>query len=351
MLQINADEICVNLQHLRHQRANFKTLLSNGLLMGCNYGYAFFIYTTQRFKQVMKKQFSLLAICLCGIGFAHAQTTTMTYSTTSATANPTYSSPATTDSTNSMNNSSTSMADSSSTRNNGTMNNSGTTTNGTYSTNNIAAPATGTTTTSTDVYSTTYRPDRVKEKGYQRFVFGIYAGLNTTKFKGEALDANGNSNKLTGRLGYQAGFFVRGGGRLFGQIGAEYFASSSNYFVAGSGQSASSIKDQIDIKFIQVPVYIGYKLVQSDRGISAVRVQVGVEYANQIGSSSNSFGSLNNLQLKSGTFNGLGQLGFDFGPLFIDLTYHYGFSDVITQNTGFATSQRRILSASFGFKF
>ena len=202
-------------------------------------------------------------------------------------------------------------------------------------------------------YVPTFMPTEVKKikaDGYKNFVFGVYAGLNTTKFKGEEVNINGNS-KLTGRLGYQLGFFVRGGGRLYGQIGAEYFASSSNYFTSGSGQSAGDIKDKINIKYIQVPVYIGYKLIESDRGISAVRLQIGLEYANQIGSDANKFGSLNDFKLKSGTFNGLGQLGFDMGPVFIDLTYHYGFSDAIQQNAGFAGSQRRIASASFGFKF
>ncbi len=210
---------------------------------------------------------------------------------------------------------------------------------------------TGTSVTTNSTYSTetTARPARTND--YKNFAYGIYVGVNTTKFKGEALDANGSATALTGRLGYQAGFFVRGGGRLYGQIGAEYFASSSNYFTAGQGQSAASIRDQINIKYIQVPVYVGYKLTESDRGISAVRVQLGVEYANQIGSTANQFGNLNDFQVKSGTFNGLGQLGFDAGPLFLDLTYHYGFSNAIQQNAGFAGSQRRILSASLGFKF
>ncbi|MBD2755977.1 PorT family protein [Spirosoma validum] len=289
----------------------------------------------------MKKSFSLLAVCLCGIGLATAQTTTNTYSTTSTETNPTYTSPVTTDSTNTSN----AVNSSNTTNSTSMMENSRTGTNGTYSTNSVASPTTDGTTT--DTYTTT----RVKDKkDYKNFVFGIYAGLNTTKFKGESVN-NGTNSKLTGRLGYQAGFFVRGGGRLFGQIGAEYFASSSNYFVAGSGQSASSISDQINIKYIQVPVYIGYKLTESDRGISAIRVQVGVEYANQIGSTANQFGNLNNFQIKQGTFNGLGQLGFDAGPVFLDLTYHYGFSNAVTQETGFAGSQRRILSASVGFKF
>ena len=259
----------------------------------------------------MKLQFSLLAIWLFGTSLVSAQTTTNTYSTT------------------------------------------GTTNNSNSSMSNSAAPSTSSTNNaSTDSYSTGNRSARGNstKDDYKNFSYGIYAGLNTTKFKGEALDVNGNSNSLTGRLGYQAGFFVRGGGRLYGQIGAEYFASSSNYFVAGSGQSVASISDKINIKYIQVPVYVGYKLTESDRGISAVRVQVGLEYANRIGSSSNSFGNLNNFQLKTGTFNGLGQIGFDAGPIFLDLTYHYGFSNSITENSGYASSQRRILSASIGLK-
>ncbi|MBO0938606.1 PorT family protein [Fibrella sp. HMF5335] len=215
-----------------------------------------------------------------------------------------------------------------------------------------SAGTTSTNTTYSTATTTTTSPRMTKD--YKNFTYAIYAGLNTTRFKGESFDANGAASGLTGRLGYQLGFFVRGGGRLYGQIGAEYFASSSNYFTTSPGSgttTATSIKDRIDIKYIQVPVYIGYKLTQSDRGLSAVRVQVGLEYANQIGSTANQFGNLNNFQLKSGTFNGLGQIGFDAGPVFLDLTYHHGFSNAIEQNTGFAGSQRRILSASLGFKF
>ncbi|ADB36544.1 outer membrane beta-barrel protein [Spirosoma linguale] len=299
----------------------------------------------------MKRQFSILAVCLCGIGIANAQTTTNTYSTTSTATNPTYTSPVTTDSSNSMNNSSNSMSNSNSSTSNGSMSNSSTTPNSTYSTN--SAPSTDGTTTTTSTYSTTDSPDRVKAtKDYKNFVFGIYAGLNSTKLKGESTGGD-----ISGRIGYQAGFFVRGGGRLFGQLGAEYFASSSNYFTRGDGATPSQIQDQINIQYVQIPVYIGYKLLESDRGISAIRLQVGLEYANRINSSSGNF-NLTNSEIKSGTFNGLGQLGFDIGPLLIDLTYHYGLSDSIknptnnsTISTGFAGSARRILSASVGFKF
>ncbi len=308
----------------------------------------------------MKTQVTLLAICLLGAGLANAQSTTTTnsstpstttnssYGTTQATTTPTGQTPTssgtidTTDrpaSTGTLNDS-------------GTMNSTGALNNGT--TNSSSSPAYGTTTTTTtdsdNAGTTTGRTTRDKgAKDYKNFVFGIYAGLNTTKFKGESMNSGG---KLTGRLGYQAGFFVRGGGRLFGQLGAEYFASSSNYFVAGSGATRKDIQSQIDIQYVQIPVYIGYKLVESDRGISAVRLQVGLEYANRINAKSGDF-NLTNAEIKSGTFNGLGQLGFDAGPVFLDLTYHYGFNNSINavNSTGFAGSQRRIVSASVGFKF
>lgn len=187
-----------------------------------------------------------------------------------------------------------------------------------------------------------------KTRDYKNFVYGIYAGLNTTRFQGESA----NGNQLTGRLGYQAGFLVRAGGRLYGQLGAEYFASSAIYFRAGDGTSVSAIQDQINIHYVQVPVYVGYKLVQSLRGISAVRLKAGLEYANRISANSGSF-NLNKSEIKSGTFNGLAKIGFDMRPVLLDLTYHHGFDNAVqaVNASGFAGSQRRVLSASLGWTF
>ncbi|HLL95649.1 MAG TPA: hypothetical protein VK404_11765 [Spirosoma sp.] len=285
----------------------------------------------------MKTQATLLAAYLLSVGYASAQGTTGSTTTGSATTN------ATTGTSTGMTGSGTGTSSTTpaGSATSGSMmdNRTGTTGNG--------ALTNGTITTTADTYNANTRPERTK-LDYKNFVFGIYGGLNTTKFKGESVNAGG---KLSGRLGYQAGFFVRGGGRLYGQLGAEYFASSSNYFVAGSGQTAKNIQSQIDIQYVQIPVYIGYKLVESDRGISAVRLQVGLEYANRINANSGDF-NLSKNEIKSGTFNGLGQLGFDAGPIFLDFTYHHGFNNAINStNVGFAGSQRRILSASVGFKF
>lgn len=184
---------------------------------------------------------------------------------------------------------------------------------------------------------------RERRENYKHFTFGIYAGANSTRFAGETVA----SDRLAGRLGYQAGFFVRGGGRVYGQIGAEYMTSSSEFYQAGDGASVKEITSNVDQKYIQVPALIGVKLAQSERGISAVRLAVGAEYAAPLGVNNNAF-NFQSGDFRAATINGIANLGFDAGPLLIGFTYHYGFADVIanTNNT-----QRRILSVNVGVKF
>ncbi len=165
----------------------------------------------------MKTQVTLLAAYLLTVGYASAQSTTGNTTTGSPTTNSTNSTNSTSGTstgatgagTGTNSTSPTGTSTSGSTMDSGT----GTTTNG--------ATTSGAITTTNDTYNTATRPARTGAD-YKNFVFGIYAGLNTTKFKGENINTGG---ELSGRLGYQAGFFVRGGGRLYGQLGAEYFAS------------------------------------------------------------------------------------------------------------------------------
>ncbi|GAB3992113.1 hypothetical protein GCM10028807_24470 [Spirosoma daeguense] len=184
-----------------------------------------------------------------------------------------------------------------------------------------------------------------RRENYKNFAFGIYAGANATRFEGENLEGE----KLSGRLGYQLGFFVRGGGRVYGQIGAEYLTSSSELSRTGDGTTTgvSDIVGNINQQYIHVPAYIGIKLAQSDRGTSAVRLAFGAEYATAVGVNTNKF-DLKQADFKAATINGLINLGFDAGPLMVGFVYHHGFADVVkdTDNT-----KRRILSVNVGVKF
>ncbi|UHG90286.1 hypothetical protein [Spirosoma oryzicola] len=184
-----------------------------------------------------------------------------------------------------------------------------------------------------------------RRENYKNFTLGIYAGANSTRFEGE--DVQGNN--LSGRLGYQLGFFVRGGGRVYGQIGAEYLTSSSDFFRAGDGQvnGISDITSNVDQKYIHVPAYIGVKIAQSERGISGVRLQIGAEYAAPLGVNNNAF-NFSQSDFAAATVNGLANIGFDAGPLFLDFVYHYGFADVLNN---VSNTKRRILGVNLGVKF
>lgn len=200
-----------------------------------------------------------------------------------------------------------------------------------------------------------------RRNNYQNFVFGIYGGANATRFAGE--DTKGNA--LSGRLGYQLGLFFRGGGRVYGQIGAEYLTSSSDISTVSSTTalpssataiSYNSITSNVNQQYLHVPVYIGFKLVESDRGVSAVRFQLGVELAaplkivNDLNTSAPN--AIKQSNLASTTFNGLASLGFDAGPIFLSAVYHYGFQDILKEPVdGIVNSQRRILSINVGLKF
>jgi hypothetical protein len=276
----------------------------------------------------MKRNSTLLALCLLGTWSAFAQTissdTTKTTTTTitSTGTDTTYRS-----------NSTNSAVD----------NSSNTTTAPTNSSSYSTTPTTSSmSTTSTAEYSTSRERRPKAEMPYKAFTGGFYVGANSTRYRGEDVDGKNPS----GRVGYQIGAFVRGGGRLYGQLGVEYFASSSNYFSPGDGSSVQDISGRINTKWLQIPAYIGVKLAQSQRGISAVRLAVGAEYANRL-SSSNTI-NIDNNEIKSGAFLGLVNLGFDIGPVLIDLVYHHGFSDAIS---GFNNSQRRALGVNVGFKF
>lgn len=199
-------------------------------------------------------------------------------------------------------------------------------------------------------YEDGQRSQEIEEKqerreNYKRFTFGVYAGANSTRFEGE----NTDGNSLAGRLGYQLGFFVRGGGRIYGQIGAEYLTSSSEFFRAGDGQvnGTKDIIGNVDQRYLHVPALIGVKLAQSDRGVSAVRLAVGAEYAIPLGVVNNDL-NVESGDFRAATVNGIANLGFDAGPLMLGFKYHYGFADVIEGTTN---TKRRILSVNVGFKF
>ncbi len=279
----------------------------------------------------MKTYITMLPALLLTAGLATAQTTEST-STTTTSYNYTTAPVSSTDATNV----------SSTTVNTPTNVNDNMT--GTYN-NTAAAPATntyGSTTTTTttsengNMSTNRRRDDRPDGKSGK---FGIYAGVNASRFVNEPIQDNAY------RLGYQVGLYGRSAGTVFGQIGAEFRQSSSNLIRTGSGSgtTVNQVNGQIDQTFLAIPAYVGLRL----GGALGVRLQVGAELAALVAIGNNNF-QLGKDDLNRTILNGLAGVGINLGPLTLDANYNLGFQNVFDNG---ADTKRRMLALNLGFRF
>ncbi len=251
----------------------------------------------------MKTNQTILALCLLGSGVAFGQSTSTTTTTSVATDSP-------------------------QTMSTGNSTNSVTPLNSTY------------TTTST---TTDRSPSDTKRSDGKGGKFGIYAGVNFSQFVNEQKPAKSY------RPGYQVGLYYRSPGTIFGQIGAEYRASSSNLISTASGSGTTTgtvsneLKSNIDQRFLAIPVYVGTRI----GGALGLRLQVGAELASLVGVSKNDF-NLGSDDLKRTILNGLAGVGINLGPLTLDAVYNHGFVQVFDKT---ADTKRNILAVNVGLRF
>lgn len=279
-------------------------------------------------------------LCLLGTGTAFGQTTNSSTTTTTTT---------TIDSTNRANSGSNSTSPTTtSPMNTGTDNNQNGTNNNNSSNSNRSmnnrynsTTTTTTTTTSTDMNGASSGDvNRTRADGKQGR-FGVYAGINFSKFVNEPIPANAF------RTGWQAGIYGRSGGTIFGQIGAEYRNSTSTLIRTGQGNTGSQvsneIRDHIDQHFLAIPAYVGVRI----GGTAGLRVQAGAELAALVAVGKNNF-QLGADDLNRTILNGLLGAGINLGPLTLDALYNHGFANVFDQG---ADTKRRIWAFNVGFRF
>ncbi|MCY7358817.1 MAG: PorT family protein [Rudanella sp.] len=320
----------------------------------------------------MKK--SIFAVCLLASGAAFGQTTSGSTnnsgstSTTTTTSNTNMSSP-----TYNSNSSMTTPTGSMSTTGSSTDMNTGATTNGTNS--NYPAGNTGTTTgtgaansapmnangnTTTTTTTTTSdlntnngagtmnQPNRDadgKRDWGKSGKFGVYAGLNFSRFVNEPIPDNAY------RTGYQVGIYGRSGGAIFGQIGLEYRNSTSNLVRSGSAignptsgtsTSGTEIRGQINQHFLAIPAYVGARI----GALAGLRLQAGLELSSQVAIGDNNF-KLGNDDIQRIILNGLLGAGINLGPVTLDAVYNHGLQNVFA---GIDT-KRRMWQFNVGFRF
>ncbi len=165
------------------------------------------------------------------------------------------------------------------------------------------------------------------------FDLGVKLGYNTTK-----LTADLSAFSADSKGGYNFGAFGRFGGDKF------YLQPELLYVVKNGGFKVGTAYDAIKTKTIQVPLLLGYKLI--DLKVASIRAFTGP--AVSFGSGYESDKNLTyNLKNSSWAYQ-LGA-GVDFLMFTVDLRYELGLTKQLETTT--YSNKGNTFSVSFGFKF
>ncbi|QNF34796.1 PorT family protein [Adhaeribacter swui] len=143
------------------------------------------------------------------------------------------------------------------------------------------------------------------------FNVGIKAGVNYTKMPA---DLNEVSNE-SGKAGYTVGIFARMGDALFIQPEVNFTTVASKYAITSQSYHPK-------IKQVNVPVLVGYKLINSDA--LNFRVAVGPDFGYTLNKPDAPAG----FDYKRVNVGGAINAGIDIGNITLDARYSRGFTNI-----------------------
>ncbi len=169
------------------------------------------------------------------------------------------------------------------------------------------------------------------------FDLGIKAGYNTSKISTDL-----STIKADSKGGYNFGAFGRFGGKNF------YLQPEFLYVVRNEGFSVGSAYDAIKMKSLQVPVLLGYKLI--DLKVVSIRAFTGPAISFSTGYESDKSFKYN---FNNSTWDYQLGAGVDVLMFTFDIRYEWGLSktfDTSSLGSNF-TSKGNTFSVNLGFKF
>jgi hypothetical protein len=202
----------------------------------------------------------------------------------------------------------------------------------------------------------------------QTFDLGVKAGINSQKITTDSYSGIGSYTlsdfTSDARTGFNVGAFARiGGSKLYLQPELLYSVKkgNSNFTLVNNADGEGNYSQSFDIKSIQVPLLLGYKLINLK--LASLRVFTGPAMSvilknSQIGLT-NSGGMAFDPSLydpknfKNNVWDWQLGAGVDVGPLVFDVRYDWGLTNVSegdVTKVGFV-SKGNILTFSLGYKF
>jgi hypothetical protein len=204
----------------------------------------------------------------------------------------------------------------------------------------------------------------------QTFDFGIKAGINSQKITTDSYKGISGYTfsdfKSDAKMGYNIGAFARiGGNKLYIQPELLYSIRKGNTNVtlasSSGGLTAGAYTQSFDIKSVQVPLLLGYKLI--DLKLASIRVFTGPAMSVILKDSQVKLTSAGGVAVdptlydpktfKDNVWNWQLGGGVDVGPLVVDVRYEWGLTNVSDGDVtkiGFI-NKSNILTFSLGYKF
>jgi len=187
------------------------------------------------------------------------------------------------------------------------------------------------------------------------FTIGLKAGINSSKITTDNPTVSGytfSDFKSDAKSGYNLGAFARFGTKVYLQPELLYCVRNgeTNFMSSGVAKSQS-----IKLKTIQIPVLLGFKLI--DLKLASIRAFTGpaMSFATTGSTVESNLVNVDPKNYKKNIWDWQLGGGVDVGMITLDVRYSWGLSNLSdvntnTTNIGF-TNKGNTLTFSLGFKF
>ena len=184
------------------------------------------------------------------------------------------------------------------------------------------------------------------------FTLGIKGSINSSKITTDNYSGQGvtyNDFKSDAKAGYNLGVFARLGTKI-------YLQPELLYCVRKGESSSGATKQKLDLKTIQVPVLLGFKLI--DLKLASIRAFTGPAMSFPMKSSKVTYDGVSGPiydteNYKNNIWDWQLGAGADVGPITFDVRYEWGLTNTSEGNVskvGFV-NKGNTLTFSVGFKF
>ena len=145
-------------------------------------------------------------------------------------------------------------------------------------------------------------------------------------------------------VGSEFGIFARIGDQFYVQPGLDLV--SNRAFLVTVDQPQAGERDALVVRYLRVPVLIGYQTDYEGSLGSHVRFMLGPAFAYALGVKDNNL-DLERKDIHKAQFSLNGGVGFDMWVFSLELMYHHGFSTVLNDDN--AEGKGRAFSLTLGF--